>query len=185
MIVSRHEEVACFLSLEWHYFAISGKLIGTGELILRIFINVQLLILLSRLDKVTFDEHFNLKCQIILIRITTDPKEVKSVLFVNSVFHVIELPSIILKELVSPVIRGQLNSFVQLVKQWATYYFYLTIGGALLSLLDLLELDILGDILLVQLHVDLGVWVDVDHPLLISVLITGLSKMLLQCALSR
>lgn len=178
MIISWHQEIACFLSLEWHYFAVCCELVSAWEFVLWIFVHIQLLVLLRRLHQIALDEHFNLQSQIILVGIAANPKEVEAVLLVDGVFHVVELTSIILKELVSSVVGRKLDRLVQFVEQWAAYYFYLSIRGALLSLLHLLELDILCNVLLMQLHVNLRVRVDIDHPLLICVLIAGLREML-------
>jgi hypothetical protein len=58
-------------------------------------------------------------------------------------------------------------------------------GRSFLSLFDLFELNVFRDVLLVKFHVNLGVWIDVDHSFLIGVLITSLREVLFQGAFGR
>lgn len=185
VVVGWDEEIARLLPLQWHDLTIGCEFVGAREFVLWVLVHVQLLILLGGLYQVALDEHLYFEREIVLIGVASYTQEIEAVLLVYCILHVVELAAVVLEELIRSWVRCELDCFVQLVKERPANVLDQPVRRAFLRLLDLLELDILRDVLLVELHIDLSVRVDVDHPLLVGVLISSFREVLLHSAVSR
>ena len=119
MVVCGHEEVAGGLALQRLDVAVGCQLVVAWELVFRVFVDVELFVLLTSLNQVALDKHLDLETQVVVVRVRADSQEVETVFLVNCVLDVVELPLMLLEELVGSSVSSKSYGLLQLVDQRA------------------------------------------------------------------